>query len=129
MAKTLEQRRKEAALLVFEHWGTQAEFARAAGYTPAKVSRALDPAQVTDRKLAPLEVKIAELLGGGDDSVDQPEASRADAGGESAVIGEDVFYLVIHTPTGNVRIPCKAVGTPVFEGPVEIHSPGVTLDQ
>ena len=129
MARTLEQRRKEVARLVFEHWGTQAEFARVAGYTPAKVSRALDPDQATDRKLAPLEVKIAELLEGGDYSVDQPEASGADAGGESAVIGEDVFYLVIHTPTGHIRIPCKAVGTPVFEGPVEIQSPSVTLDQ
>ena len=61
MKPSLEQRRKAAKLAIHDIWGSQAEFSRASGISTARVSRALDPDQVTERRLSPVVVKISDL--------------------------------------------------------------------
>ena len=68
--------RRDAILAVIDDYGTQKAFAAAVQMSESRISRALDPAKITDRRLAPIERAIARVAkGDGGETTAPPEAS------------------------------------------------------
>ncbi len=71
---------------------------------------------------------LVEIVGTEETLVEKPKTTGADTD-RLGIADVGTFYLVINTPTGSVRIPCRATGSPSFEGTMEVDSTGTALDQ
>lgn len=57
----IQARRKAAEDAIDSYWASRAEFSRKSGISETRLSRALDPDQVSERRLAPIEQAIQNL--------------------------------------------------------------------
>lgn len=109
--------RRERILTVVAEFGSQKAFAQAIGFGESRISRALDPETISDRRLAPIERAIAKLRKGQNNgSPSTPPASAGVPLSEAADAAE-----VIHIPEVQIEADAGDGTDPTAYGIEEVN--------